>query len=155
MGLPHNVRSIPPFAALALTFAWPTRPCTTLLCPTLPRPAPAGLPESVSKTRQALARGYAVASVSSADRSTGVGGRCWKWADDAAAVAEAVAALPRLLRLPRHTKVFLDGASSGGSLALRLPQVARVDGVVGGGCMGRGACVSGVRGRMSGFGRGS
>lgn len=50
------------------------------LPPSSPLPASPlpGLPESVSKLKQALLRGYAVAAMSSADRSTGGGGRCWK-----------------------------------------------------------------------------
>ena len=48
----------------------------------------AGLPNSVAKTKQALARGYAVVAVSSRDRSRE--GRCFSMADDAPAVAEVV-----------------------------------------------------------------
>jgi hypothetical protein len=97
------------------------------------RTLPAGLPESLAKTKQALARGYAVAALSSADRNTGGGGRCFSWRSDADAAAEAVRILPGKLGLKKGAKVFLDGSSSGGSIALRLPGKSKFDGVVGGG----------------------
>lgn len=51
-------------------------------------PQSAGLPNSVAKTKQALARGYAVVAVSSRDRSRE--GRCFGMKDDAAAVVEVI-----------------------------------------------------------------
>lgn len=42
------------------------------------------MPEGLSITKQALARGYAVIAINSADRSTTPGGRCWRWAGRAA-----------------------------------------------------------------------
>ncbi|PSC71787.1 DNA polymerase kappa [Micractinium conductrix] len=92
----------------------------------------AGLPQEVSKTKQALARGYVVVAISSADREQGGGRRCFKLADDGEAVARAVAELPAKFKLKEGYKVFIDGASSGGSLALRMPQdgLAKFDGII-------------------------
>lgn len=90
-----------------------------------------GLPQSLAKVKQALSRGYAVAAINSKDRSTGGGGRCFAWKNDAAAVAEAVRSLPKWVKLPPGAPVVLDGASSGGSLALRLPSIVAVSGVIG------------------------
>lgn len=94
--------------------------------------AAAGLPQSVAKTKQALTRGYAVAAMSSLDRSTGGGGRCFAWADDAAAAADALRSLRSRLRLPPGARIFVNGASSGGSLGLRLPSIVAFNGAVGG-----------------------
>lgn len=105
-------------------------------------PAPlAGLPHSLAKTKQALNRGYAVAAMSSADRRTGGGGtRCFSWNADAVAAAELVRTLPKRLGMRPGAPVYVDGASSGGSIALRLPLEVAVAGVVGGapcaGCSG-------------------
>lgn len=86
-------------------------------------------------TKQALARGYAVAALSSADRRTGGGARCFQWGADAPAAAAAAQELPHQLGLPAGAPVYAMGTSSGGSLALRLPRLARLDGVVGRECM--------------------
>ncbi len=40
---------------------------------------------------------------------------------------------PAKLGLPAGAPVYVDGASSGGSLALRLPRLVKFNGVVGGG----------------------
>ena len=40
---------------------------------------PAGMPESVSISKQALARGYALLAINSDNRSVGSGSRCWRW----------------------------------------------------------------------------
>lgn len=86
----------------------------------------------LAKTKQALLRGYAVASMSSQDRTSGPGARCFAWGADAAAAVQLIRWLPKELGLPAGAPVYLDGASSGGSLALRLPLEVDVDGVVGG-----------------------
>lgn len=67
---PRRLRALPTRRCRAPD---PLSPCLPVLSCT-----PPGLPESVSKLKQALVRGYAVAAMSSADRSTGGGGRCWK-----------------------------------------------------------------------------
>ncbi|PRW21108.1 multidrug resistance-associated 1 isoform X3 [Chlorella sorokiniana] len=90
-----------------------------------------GLPHSLAKTKQALRRRYAVAAMSSLDRNEGGGGRCFQWGADAKAAAEVVKQLPALLKLPLGAPVYADGASSGGSIALRLPRLAKLDGVIG------------------------
>ena len=120
---------VPASNGFLLVDSWPTavaHPCRH--CPA------AGLPMSLAKTKQALLRGYAVASMSSQDRTSGPGARCFAWGDDAPAAARLVRWLPKRLGLPRGAPVYLDGASSGGSLALRLPLEVDVDGVVGGEC---------------------
>jgi hypothetical protein len=43
-----------------------------------------GMPEAVSISRQALARGYALLAINSANRTVGSRGRCWRWAAEAA-----------------------------------------------------------------------
>lgn len=52
--------------------------------------------------------------------------------DDAKAAADVLRKLPALLRLPKGAPVYADGASSGGSIVLRLPRLVKLDGVVGG-----------------------
>ena len=52
------------------------------------RTLPAGLPQSLAKTKQALAMGYAVAALSSKDRDPEF--RCFEWKKDSYAVAAAV-----------------------------------------------------------------
>lgn len=42
---------------------------------------------------------------------------------------------PAKLGLPAGAPVYVDGASSGGSLALRLPRLVKFGGVIGGGWM--------------------
>ncbi|PRW50941.1 hypothetical protein C2E21_5329 [Chlorella sorokiniana] len=88
-----------------------------------------GLPNSVAKTKQALARGYAVVAVSSRDRSRE--GRCFGMEADAPAVVEVISTFPAKLGLPAGAPVYVDGASSGGSLALRLPRLVKFSGVIG------------------------
>lgn len=44
--------------------------------------------------------------------------------------------LPALLKLPPGAPVYADGASSGGSIALRLPRLAKLDGAIGGKLLG-------------------
>lgn len=56
---------------------------------------------------------------------------CYRGAD-AKAAAEVVKQLPAMLKLPTGAPVYADGASSGGSIALRLPRLAKLDGVIGG-----------------------
>lgn len=46
--------------------------------------------------------------------------------------------LPALLKLPPGAPVYADGASSGGSIALRLPRLVKLDGVIGGECVSLG-----------------
>lgn len=58
------------------------------VCRSCCTPAAAGLPNSVAKTKQALARGYAVVAVSSRDRSKD--GRCFGMEADGPAVVEVV-----------------------------------------------------------------
>lgn len=69
----------------------------------LPSAVLPGLPESVSKLKQALVRGYAVAAMSSADRSTGGGGRCWKARDPGVGDASRPpAVIGWFLKAPKH-----------------------------------------------------
>lgn len=71
--------------------------------------------------------------MSSGDRRTGGGGvRCFSWNADAKAAAELVRTLPKRLGMRPGAPVYVDGASSGGSIALRLPMEVAVDGIVGG-----------------------
>lgn len=88
----------------------------------------------LAKTKQALLRGYAVASMSSQDRTSGPGARCFAWSADASAAVQLIRWLPKELGLPPGAPVYLNGASSGGSMALRLPLEVAVDGLVGGEC---------------------
>ena len=94
----------------------------------------AGLPNALAKTKQVLARGYVAAAMSSRDRNRET--RCFEWSRDADAVAQAVQQLPGMLGLPPGAPVYLDGVSSGGSVALRLPSRYNITvaGVIGGGC---------------------
>lgn len=126
-GTPAQCLPICPTAAASLQ---PTH-WLTLLPGNLPK-LPAGLPMSLAKTKQALLKGYAVAAMSSQDRRAGGGGRCFAWGADASAVVQLVRQLPKQLGLPKGAPVYLDGASSGGSLALRLPLEVEVAGVIGG-----------------------
>lgn len=61
------------------------------VCRSYCAPAAAGLPNSVAKTKQALARGYAVVAVSSRNRSKD--GRCFGMEADGPAVVEVVSAV--------------------------------------------------------------
>ncbi|PSC73469.1 cytokinin riboside 5 -monophosphate phosphoribohydrolase LOG3-like [Micractinium conductrix] len=88
-----------------------------------------GMPEGVSIAKQALARGYALLAINSADRRVGPATRCWSWGPDAVAVRDIARAFReehRLAQLP----LFFTGCSSGGSLALRLPGLMEIDGVM-------------------------
>lgn len=70
-----------------------------------------------------------------------------QWSDDAAAVAAAVKELPAKAGLPPGAPVFVGGASSGGSLALRLPLLVRFAGAFGGARHSRGrSMLRGLRG---------
>jgi hypothetical protein len=94
------------------------------------------LPEEVHIVRRALARGYAVVAISSADRD---GSRCWaplaRGADGAPGpgpdVIQVRAALGALL--PREglaaAPLFALGASSGGAFVLALAAFVRLSGV--------------------------
>lgn len=64
---------------------------------------------------------------------------CYRGAD-AKAAAEVVKQLPAMLKLPTGAPVYADGASSGGSIALRLPRLAKLDGVIGGEELGPWSC---------------
>jgi hypothetical protein len=87
------------------------------------------MPEAVSISRQALARGYALLAINSANRTVGSRGRCWSWATDAAPVKEIV---ERFLNQSgmANLPLFFTGCSSGGSLALRLPGIMAIDGII-------------------------
>ncbi|KAI3439090.1 hypothetical protein D9Q98_001500 [Chlorella vulgaris] len=88
-----------------------------------------GMPEGVSISRQGLARGYALLAINSLNRTLGSGGRCFSWADDAFAVRDIVAGFQKkqgLEKLP----LYITGCSSGGSVALRIPSIMKVDGLM-------------------------
>ncbi|KAL4434491.1 hypothetical protein ABPG75_000932 [Micractinium tetrahymenae] len=88
-----------------------------------------GMPEAVSISNQALARGYALLAINSANREVGSGSRCWSWGTDATDVRDIVKAFLKekgLGGLP----LYFTGCSSGGSLALRLPRIMRIDGIM-------------------------
>jgi predicted esterase len=86
------------------------------------------MPEGVSIAKQALARGYALVALNSADRRVGSGARCWSWASDAAFVKDLVEEFRKEHDL-QNKPLFFTGCSSGGSLALRLPGIMKLDGV--------------------------
>ena len=90
-----------------------------------------GLPEEVAVRQAALKRGYAVVAVTSFNRESG----CWH--NTAPARSEDLRRLPAILRELLGTQalaklpLFAFGASSGGSMALRLAAVMpEVEGVV-------------------------
>lgn len=88
-----------------------------------------GMPEAVSISKQALARGYALLAINSANREVGSGARCWSWGTDATDVRDITRAFVKdqgLDSLP----LYFTGCSSGGSLALRLPRIMRIDGIM-------------------------
>ena len=87
----HHAAS-PPCLWQPASYRPPPRPPAHTIPPTPimpPHTWPAGLPNAVAKTKQALARGYAVVAVSSRDRSKS--GRCFSMETDGPAVAEVVA----------------------------------------------------------------
>ena len=55
------------------------------------------------------------------------------------------AQFPAKLGLPAGAPVYVDGASSGGSLALRLPRLVKFSGIIGGGGAGCCFCECGIR----------
>lgn len=55
---------------------------------------------------------------------------------------------PAKLGLPAGAPVFVDGASSGGSLALRLPRLVKFSGIIGGGLRGTQAAALQRQGRV-------
>ncbi|PSC72576.1 hypothetical protein C2E20_4286 [Micractinium conductrix] len=84
-----------------------------------------GLPEELSHTLQALRRGYAVIAISASDTQTG----CWSWYEDsdgAAAVLRSWIKEWGLDGLP----LYVAGASSGASFALKMPRLIKVAGVM-------------------------
>ncbi|EFN51328.1 hypothetical protein CHLNCDRAFT_55184 [Chlorella variabilis] len=88
-----------------------------------------GMPEAVSISRQALARGYALLAINSFNRTVGSLGRCWSLATDALPVRELVTAFRQLHGLA-DLPLFVTGCSSGGLLALRLPSFMALDGIM-------------------------
>lgn len=58
--------------------------CCWLATMALPatEPVHAGMPEAVSISKQALARGYALLAINSANRDVGSGARCWRCAEE-------------------------------------------------------------------------
>eukprot|EP00887_Chlorella_sp_A99_P004278 scaffold15.g4278.t1 len=86
-----------------------------------------GLPEEIAHTKQALARGYAVIAISSADRTPG--SMCFSWsadADDVASILHQFTSDMGLASLP----LYVVGVSSGGAFALKIPRPLTVNGVV-------------------------
>ncbi|KAL4444232.1 hypothetical protein ABPG75_011969 [Micractinium tetrahymenae] len=87
-------------------------------------PACNGLPEEIAHTKQALARGYAVIAIDSADPSG-----CWAVHIDRPVVTVILPAW-----LAQHglqgKPLYVMGVSSGASFALKLPETVTVHGVV-------------------------
>lgn len=84
-----------------------------------------GLPMEVAHTKQALARGYAVLAVNSADRDI----KCFVWWNDnidVAAILNEFRARHGLAGKP----LYAVGVSSGGAFVLKLPRLTQIDGIV-------------------------
>ncbi|KAL4444236.1 hypothetical protein ABPG75_011973 [Micractinium tetrahymenae] len=90
-------------------------------------PECSGLPEEVSHTKQALARGYAVLAVDSRNRD--FDNRCYSYEDDKWGVKYILENWTReqgLGALP----IFALGVSAGASFCLKLPKITRINGIV-------------------------
>ncbi|KAL4441477.1 hypothetical protein ABPG77_001981 [Micractinium sp. CCAP 211/92] len=90
-------------------------------------PECSGLPEEVSHTKQALARGYAVLAVDSRNRD--FDNRCYSYETDKWGVKYILENWTReqgLQALP----VFALGVSAGASFCLKLPKITRINGVI-------------------------
>ncbi|KAI7842893.1 hypothetical protein COHA_003405 [Chlorella ohadii] len=84
-----------------------------------------GMPEQMSHTIQALARGYAVLAVSAGDMNTG----CWSWNDDAEDVRDLVKAWLDKTKL-KGLPLYGLGVSSGASFVLKLPRFFKFSGIL-------------------------
>ncbi|EFN56834.1 hypothetical protein CHLNCDRAFT_144402 [Chlorella variabilis] len=90
-------------------------------------PECSGLPEEVSHTKQALARGYAVLAVDSKDRDPM--SRCYSYGEDKWGVKYVLENWMRQYSL-QALPVFGLGISAGASFVLRLPKLTRVNGII-------------------------
>ena len=91
-------------------------------------PECAGLTEDVCHTAQALARGYAILVAWPVDRAF-PGQYCWSAKDDFPSLVEVLRAFVKSQPGLKDKPIYAMGASSGGSVALRLPGKAAAAGL--------------------------
>ena len=106
---PHALMLLAHGCSHAATDFWP---------PSSSCPKALGLPEEVRIVQAALAAGYAVLAITSADRSTG----CWDFTTDGPLVQDALRAWYVATGL-RTLPLVAFGASSGGAFVLQLPSL--------------------------------
>ena len=85
-----------------------------------------GLPEEVRITKAALAAGFAVVAITSADRSSG----CWDFEVDGPVVKESIAVWKAVADLPASLPLVAFGASSGGAFVLQLPTLLKCAAII-------------------------